>query len=57
MALENVELCDVGTRAPLANFLSARIAEAIVLAAPNSRRGVANGIELKCRPIISGVDL
>src|SRR5215470_9166889 len=34
----------VGTRVTLANFLSAQTAEARVLAAPDSRQGVANGI-------------
>jgi hypothetical protein len=34
----------VGTRVTLANFLSAQTAEARVLAAPDSRPGVANGI-------------
>jgi len=35
---------EVGTRVTLANFLSAQTAEARVLAAPNSRSGVASGI-------------
>ncbi len=35
---------DFGSRVTLANFLSAQTAEARVLAAPNSRQGVANGI-------------
>ena len=34
----------LGSRVTLANFLSAQTAEARVLAAPNSRQGVANGI-------------
>jgi hypothetical protein len=34
----------LGTRVTLANFLSAQTAEARVLAAPDSRAGVANGI-------------
>jgi hypothetical protein len=34
----------VGTRVTLANFLSAQTAEARVLAAPDSRPGVANGV-------------
>jgi hypothetical protein len=35
---------DLGSRVTLANFLSAQTAEARVLAAPESRQGVANGI-------------
>jgi hypothetical protein len=35
---------DVGSRVTLANFLSAQTAEARVLAAPNTRSGVASGI-------------
>jgi hypothetical protein len=35
---------DLGSRVTLANFLSAQTAEARVLAAPDSRPGVANGI-------------
>jgi hypothetical protein len=35
---------EVGTRVTLANFLSAQTAEARVLAAPNTRSGVASGI-------------
>jgi hypothetical protein len=35
---------EVGARVTLANFLSAQTAEARVLAAPNSRSGVASGI-------------
>ena len=35
---------DLGGRVTLANFLSAQTAEARVLAAPNAREGVANGI-------------
>jgi hypothetical protein len=35
---------DLGSRVTLANFLSAQTAEARVLAAPNGREGVANGI-------------
>ena len=34
----------VGSRVTLANFLSAQTADARVLAAPNAREGVANGI-------------
>src|SRR5437868_7734475 len=34
----------LGSRVTLANFLSAQTAEARVLAAPDSRQGVANGI-------------
>src|SRR6201982_993413 len=34
----------LGTRVTLANFLSAQTAEARVLAAPDSRQGVAHGI-------------
>jgi hypothetical protein len=50
----------LGSRVTLANFLSAQTAEARVLAAPDSRQGVANGIVVElivpnesCR----GVDL
>lgn len=35
---------ELGSRVTLANFLSAQTAEARVLAAPNAREGVANGI-------------
>jgi hypothetical protein len=35
---------ELGSRVTLANFLSAQTADARVLAAPNSREGVANGI-------------
>ncbi|HXJ17887.1 MAG TPA: hypothetical protein VNM68_11915 [Candidatus Polarisedimenticolia bacterium] len=35
---------DLGSRVTLANFLSAKTADARVLAAPNAREGVANGI-------------
>jgi hypothetical protein len=35
---------ELGSRVTLANFLSAQTAEARVLAAPDSRQGVANGI-------------
>lgn len=35
---------ELGTRVTLANFLSAQTAEARVLAVPNSREGVSNGI-------------
>jgi hypothetical protein len=35
---------ELGSRVTLANFLSAQTAEARVLAAPESRQGVANGI-------------
>jgi hypothetical protein len=35
---------ELGSRVTLANFLSAQTAEARVLAAPNSREGVSNGI-------------
>src|SRR5215469_11409448 len=50
----------VGTRVTLANFLSAQTAEARVLAAPDSRPGVASGIVVEL--IVSnesfwGVDL
>jgi hypothetical protein len=37
----------LGTRVTLANFLSAQTAEARVLAAPDSRPGVANGIVIE----------
>ncbi|MBV9886505.1 MAG: hypothetical protein JO119_08170 [Acidobacteria bacterium] len=51
---------DVGTRVTLANFLSAQTAEARVLAAPNTRSGVASGIVVELvvpSEVFWGIDL
>ena len=51
---------EVGTRVTLANFLSAQTAEARVLAAPNTRSGVASGIVVELvvpNEVFWGIDL
>jgi len=51
---------EVGTRVTLANFLSAQTAEARVLAAPNTRSGVASGIVVELvvpSEVFWGIDL
>ena len=58
--LKMSEYPEVGTRVTLANFLSAQTAEARVLAAPNTRSGVASGIVVELvvpSEVFWGIDL